>query len=325
MAEDLHNPLNNPDAEPVRQAPGVTPSAPEPVDEELSQFLDDIFESEPSSDHDVVAETPDPQAGGAPSSPSEAAAHTASEVPAAPLPGGSDPQDSGDQAKAAPAPSQDDLQRTVLERLNAQLQRMEQPPQEAAPQAPEMTPDALVQYYAPRVQQYIEAGWIDEDLAALYPKHAALTVHMWDTGTQLRQGVQQTQAFTQAEEARRARESAEQQLESTISQVSSRGDIFGALEEKEVRDGFREFLISEVNPRLSQVTPDYLARQFYAYKQDLIFDKVKAQLQHAETSSAPSDADLAAQEGGSARIAPAASSKPEFVDLLEGTAAAEWY
>lgn len=326
MAEDLNNPLNNPAAEPVGQPP--TPrgeeAEPEP-DQELADFLDDVLDN---------ADTSAPMAGESTQLPEPAAPAV---LP--PSPENQSALDGGDEHPASPSPdgeavqpAVDPLQHQVLERLNDQLERMGQPPAAQPVQAQPVTPEAMLQHYQPRIQQYVEAGYLDEDYVSLYPRQAALMVHMWDMGTNLQAGVQQTQQFTQAEQARRTEDNANTQLNTAIDEVASRGEVFGALSDTEVREGFREFLITEVNPLLSQVTPDFLARQFYAYNHQLIFDTIRqgvgadaqAGTQPA-VAQAPTGAQLAQQEGSAARTVPAVTGQPDFADLLQGTTAEGWY
>jgi hypothetical protein len=317
MAEDRANPLNNPQMAEAISHPAPA-SEPPPRNDELEDFLDEVLETpEPQASAPPPREqgvsTPEPAQAvspGAPPTPS-ADAPTAHPAPAAP--------------PEAAAPDSEALQQEVLRRLNEQLQRMAEPaPQEPAP-PPQVTPDQLYRQYQDRIQQYTEAGWLDEDFVALYPKQAALMVHMWDMGTGLQQGVQQTQAFTQAEETRRAQESASKQLDDAIAAVAARGEVFGALGTDEVRQGFREFLI-DLNPHMSQITPDFLARQFYAYNSQLIYDLAKQQSQNPSVQpDGPSAAQLARQEGAGTRAAPTTAQVPEFADLLEGHAASRWY
>jgi hypothetical protein len=315
MAEDALNPLNNPQMAEAISHP-APPSEPPPANSELEDFLDEVFETQPQASvpppREQGVSTPEPAQAvspGAPPAPS-ADAPTAHPAPAVPT--------------EAPAP-EPDLQQEVLRRLNEQLQRMAEPPPQEQPPPPQVTPDQLYRQYQDRIQQYTEAGWLDEDFVALYPKQAALMVHMWDMGTGLQQGVQQTQAFTHAEETRRARESASKQLDDAIAAVAARGEVFGALGTDEVKQGFREFVI-DLNPHMSQITPDFLARQFYAYNSQLIYDLAKQQSPSPTAQpDGPTAAQLARQEGAGTRAAPSATQAPEFADLLEGHAASRWY
>ena len=323
MAEDLHNPLNNPAAEPVGQDP--TPPSEEPeANDELSEFLSDYFESEPRQQAEETPAEPapsPPQAAAEPVSEGEPA-DTAPETPSSPSP--------PPAAEVEPTePPTDDLQRRVLERLNEQLERMNAPT-EPAQQAEQVTPDQMVQHYQPVMQQYVDGGWLDEDFVALYPKQAALMVHMWQMGTNMQQGVQETQQYTQAEQERRSQEDATRQLNSAMDEVTGRGDVYDALKDAEVRQGFQDFLINEVNPRLSQVTPDFLAKQFYAFHHQLIFDTIRQQQSGGQADAQPvqgepTAAQLAQQEGSSSRAAPTSPDVPEFVSMLEGHPAERWY
>lgn len=317
---DPFNPLNNPDVEPVSHAPVAREAPPEP-DQEFEDFLDDIFETPTDAAADI---TPPPAA--SPPAPAERP-RVESPPPSAaliPTPGDA-PSAEGLPAPPASEP-QDDAQRQLLERLNRQLDRME--PQEPAPQptGPDLSkPDTFLEFYRPAIAAAVRDGWINEDTAALDPMGAALQIHMWN---QIQQGgaqLQQTQEFTQAEQTRRSQEQATKQLDTAMDEVAGRGEIFEALKTDEVRTGFRDFLINELNPRLSQINADFLARQFYAYNHQLIFDTVHQQRESGGQQETASAAQLAQQEGTSARSAPSSIQQPEFLDLLEGTAAARWY
>ena len=324
MAEDIHNPLNNPGAEP--ESPAATPPASEPeIDTELSEFLDDVFES--SQD---VALPEEPEAGH-----TQEGAEDPSPLPAeAPVAETSAPEEETPDASPGTPESDpsDDLQRQVLERLNTQLERMSETPEEPAPQAEPVTPQAFLDHYRPKIDEYVRQGWIEEDRAALYPMDVAMQIHLFEVGGQLQQGVQQTQQFTEAEQTRQAHESAQQQLNSAMDEVASRGEVFNSLSDPKIRNDFQTFLVEEVNPRVSQINSDFLAKQFYAFSHQTIFNLQQQNSQAGDTTVAtpagqgePSPAQLAQQEGASTRAAPSDSSPPEFVELLEGTPAASWY
>lgn len=330
MAEDIHNPLNNPGAEPISPAPQASAPREEPPEpnDELDSFLDEVFETHSAADDTEPAteEPPPVQAGRPPEDRAPAAVPTQQPArDATPREPSAQPALASDAPAPTPQP-ENDLQRQTLELLNEQLRRMGQQPEPERPQPQPITPDELVRQLQPRVQQYIEAGWITEDHALLYPRETALQVHMWDQIQQGTQQLQQTREFTETEQQRRSYEAADRQINTAIDEVAARGDVFGALGDAEVRQGFREFLINEVNPRLSQVNADFLARQFYAYNHQLIFDLANQQRESGNgQQEAPSAAQLASQEGSSARGSQVTREKPEFADMLEGMAAARWY
>jgi len=213
--------------------------------------------------------------------------------------------------------------------LREQLERMGQPPT-PEPQPPPIpqhlaNPQAFLEYYQPAIDAAVREGWIDPDQAALYPMDQAFKIHLWQTLRNGTQRLEEAHQFTRTEQERRQVDEASRTLDSAIDEVAGRGEMFEALRTGEVRQGFRDFLIDEVNPRLSQITPDFLARQFYAYNHELIYNTVRQGGGQASPQQGATPAQLARQEGSSTRAAATAVQAPEFADLLEGTPYARWY
>ena len=320
MAEDLYNPLTNPD---IIVGPSSTKAEREPeVDEELSQFLDEIFEDEPVSDEE------------------EAEVETVSEVENTDLPEQSiDAEGELDQVPATPAepsdspsdatniPTLEDLQRDVLERLSQNLERSETAEETAEAEPTPITPEMLVQHYAPRVQELIGAGWIGEDHALNYPVETAIMAHLINVGGQMQQGINQTQEYVAGDQQRREADQLRADFNSVIDSVAGREGVFTALSKPDVRQEFEKFLLEEANITRGSLNPDYVAKQFYAFSYDTIGNTIKQQLQ--PEPSVPEDrgeSSLTQQERNSSRQPPPAEVElPDFYDLLEGTEASQWY
>lgn len=301
MAEDTHNPLNNPDA-PLSQAPPPAREEPPQADPELESFLDDVFSPEAQT-VDEPEDTPAPL-------PDQAGAPAASHQP---VPAASTTPDPGVPQTQPPA---DDLQKQVMQELLTKLQAM--PTQQGQPEPQQaqqqLTPEIIRQQMKPVVDQYVQAGWISEDMAALYPQEATAMAWMYSTISQLQQSNNQALQYIQSTQQRDVGNQAATTLDSAITEVSGRGDVFDALKDDGVRQGFRDYII-ELNPLMSQLTPDFLARQYYAYNHQLILDTAKAAAAPTQKKSA---AALAKQEGSSARQAPTSAPQEEWADMLAG-------
>jgi hypothetical protein len=162
----------------------------------------------------------------------------------------------------------------LLERLKTLEERVK--PVETKPQAagpPALTPEFVRTAMQPAVDNAIKTGWIPEDekwLAESCPTVLAEVMRglfrighlekavggMANRGVQMDQNAMVEQAITG--------------LETNLDNLAKSAPEFGALSDKEVREGFVEFLRDDVNPQLSAITPQFLARQYYAYCKESI-------------------------------------------------------
>ena len=317
MAEDAYNPLNdtNETADAPAEPEPAIPESVNDVDDGLADFLEEtelfdalaVVDDEPDSQEPeppVSVQTPAVE----PEDPAQPAAQeTTLTPPATPEP--------------ASAPNEE-LQRETLELLRDRLQAQtagEEPVQ------PQLTPQQAFQSFQPQVQQAVEAGWITEEHAALYPQESALIVYAL---TQLQQGgqrVQQIEQYTEAERHRQAVGQAQAQLNTAIDEVAARGGDFGLLSDPAIRKEFEDF-IYELDPQMSKINADFLAKQYFAFNHEPIMNAIREQNSQPNVNTEPTPTQLAQQEGVSTRPTEGATpEKPEFADLLAGLQAERWF
>ena len=311
MAEDIHNPLNNPDAlgsgpanlQPEPEPPMETTSAP---DDELGQFLDDYYDGQLDQPTNQLMPEPTPEPEPVAEEPVVEEQPVAEEPEVAPEPIVEQPEYSTQQEN--------------MELLNQWLRSATAPePEQEVPQAP------LHEQMKPLVDYYVQNGNIDEDYADMWPKEAGIMAYLYHMGGQLQGQVQQNASFTQAELERRETARVVKELDDAIDTVIERGGLYEALKDKTERDNFKRFLSTDVNLETEKINnPDLLARQVYAFYQDKISEMSEAYSQTASQRREPSVTTM--QEGNTSRVeAPPQTEKPEFWDMLEGEPSSTWY
>jgi len=202
-----------------------------------------------------------------------------------------------------------------MQELLTHLQSMRQP-QEPAQPPPQITPEQARQQLKPLVDNLVKTGWISEDMAALYPNEAAAMAYQHVQILQMQQALQQVQGYINQTQQGTQANQAEQGIYRAIDEVASKGDVFEPLKTPEIRKGFFDWIV-ELNPLQSQITPDFLARQYYAYNHQVIFNTVK-QAQQYQAPTRQSRGAKAQQEGGSAHLPPPAQPSVEWADMIAG-------
>lgn len=355
MAEDRFNPLNaqahrwdplypvgmaegqsNPNVTP-RQAPGRQAEEPSPPDGTFDAFLDEVFGADETSEEpDTTAEVPespepDPEEPPATIPPPEKA------VSSPPPPA---------QPAAVPPPPRFAYngQYYTLEELatqglltealqkatqfdSARQQPPVQPVQQAQqqPQTPpqrQVTPEEVQRTYAPMVERMVSDGWMEADVPTLYPQTTAAIMQMF---TLAQQAHQMASALVQArmqEQQETQRTTASSRLDAAITSAAEQGTLYQGLKDPTIRQGFRDFLVNEVNPVVEQVTPEFVSRLWFAYNQDIIRDLAQQVQQPAvqgtQNGHTTAVAPPAPAARGSARMDRVPVEQDPWADLIQG-------
>jgi hypothetical protein len=156
------------------------------------------------------------------------------------------------------------------------------------------------------VQQSVREGWIDEDVATLYPAATASMLLMRQQLLQLQQVVGQQQQILGQQQQQTLIQTVQQQLETTLDAAAQQGPLYEGLRVPTEREAFRTYL-RELNPMVGQLTPQFVGQHWLAYKTQ----QLAAQM-HAN-GTAPWQQWLAQASGGQVPAAappPPASSAP---------------
>lgn len=208
----------------------------------------------------------------------------------------------------------DDLQRKALDAAK--------PPERAEEPRPALRPEQVQAAYAPVLAEEIKQGWLEPDVAELYPKTTATVRYHIDRLNGMVQAIEGLAQRFYAVENKVLGVSPEDvfgRLDKDLDALAGDAERkeFGVLKEKAVRDGFVEF-IKALDPRVKQIQdPEFLRRQFYAYNNDAIQEAMRQAAASSEQD--PKRRAQAAGEGrpGGRPPAPAPVEKTHLEELTE--------
>ena len=183
------------------------------------------------------------------------------------------------------------LQQKYQKFLEAQAERQAQPPAQqpqARPQAPGLSPVQVRAAYEPIMNQLVQAGAIEQDLAEAYPGFVAQALHISHTTTQRLAQAEQLLEVMADRLVSGDQQSEKSQVVGTMDRFSANlaakeGEAYKALADPQERDSFYQFLAEQVNPPVSALNEDFMARMYVAYKRDEWATAIKAaQAQNAK-------------------------------------------
>lgn len=340
MAEDRFNPLNNPNVAP-RQAPGRHAEETSPPDGTFDAFLDEVFGADEAHEEPQaqleVPESPDPALEEPPATiPPPEKAVSSPPPPAQPAAVPPPPRfayngqyytleelaTQGLLTEALQKATQFDSarQQPPVQPVQ-QAQQQPQTPQQPPPQR-QVTPEEVQRTYAPMVERMVSDGWMEADVPTLYPQTTAAIMQMF---TLAQQAHQMASALVQArmqEQQEVQRTTASSRLDDAITHAAEQGTLYQGLKDPTIRQGFRDFLVNEVNPVVEQVTPEFVSRLWFAYNQDIIRDLAQQVqqpvAQGTQNGHATAVAPPAPAARGSARIDRAPVEQDPWDDLIQG-------
>jgi len=203
-----------------------------------------------------------------------------------------------------------------LVRQQAQLeqQRQQQPPQ---PQDPRVQQAQLLAQFAPELGNVVQQGYMEQDYVQLYPNVSAQMLAHRDMLYQLRRDFDQfTQSYsgtTRKAEATSHRTN----LDANLDALAGKGEIYALLKDPTERQNFLQHLVEDVNPTVDRITPEWLARQWVAYKHEAIVTGMQAQTER-ERLERETQRRRAASDGKGSRPTPVPAAEPTLLDELIG-------
>jgi hypothetical protein len=170
----------------------------------------------------------------------------------------------------------------LLEREATRQREVETKPQQAE-QTREVPAEQIVAHYQPQFQQVVDKGYIESDFVELHPRLTAnMLMHrdlLYGVQKQVSEIVQHLNGRIQTDQATSARSTLDGAIDGVIAVGSSdkeNGVLFEPLKDPEVRKGFSDYLI-ELNPAVSQLTSEFVRRQYFAYNHEIFADLKRAQ------------------------------------------------
>jgi hypothetical protein len=206
------------------------------------------------------------------------------------------------------------LQEKYQGALEQQLQLQQQPPALAQPE--------IRMRYAGEVHRAVKDGYIESDFAELYPDFAAQAMMHRDLLYNMHRTVQALQQEVGGYTGRQRAEEGRSKLDTALDGLATHGlnglgqEVFAPLQQPAEREGFFQFLL-QLNPTVDKLTPEFLGRQWIAYKGDALLTAANAAA--AAQQAQRGQAIRQAQGGGrSARpAAPPVQPKSHLDSLME--------
>lgn len=321
MAADPHNPLNSPPAH-VAETSSDTDG---PQDEMFAAFLADA-DLAPANEHEAAEAEEAPPA----EKPPLRLVPTPPAVPPSP------PQ----PPAALPPPVRfsyngnfytlEELaqQGLLTEALQKASQFDTQKASAAAPvEAPQPTPTPLSakelhRQMSPMVEELVTQGFIEADLPELYPQMTASMVSLYQQVGALRQAMQSIVQFYGQQQQQSQTQQVTSMLDNAIAATMQRGGLYQSLTDDTTQEGFRKYLW-DLNPMVSQLTPEFVARQYVSYvaSDNTVLQKLQHQLAAQRQGASGAPVPVAVPARGSTRQPrqPVPNDEAEpWADMMEG-------
>jgi hypothetical protein len=211
------------------------------------------------------------------------------------------------------------LQKRYVELLE-QVRQQAQPPAPApVPQDPRVEQAQLLAQLAPEIGQIIRQGYIEEDFGTLYPNTIAQMVahrnmlyeltKRFDTFEQTHRGqTRQAEATTHRTN-----------LDANLDALAGKGELYAPLKDPTERQKFLEHLVQDVNPTVDRITPEWLMRQWVAFKHETILAATQATAER-ERLERETARRRAVSDGKGSRPTPAPTGEPSHLDFIIGDA-----
>lgn len=188
-------------------------------------------------------------------------------------------------AQAERYPSVNEKYQTLLEKLAKGPEVKAEP----AKPAPGPTAAEYQAAFGAYVQDVAKSGLIEEDFVAAYPNYANQGAALFHNVQQLNTQVKAVNDFLLALGEGNRRTSVVQNLNAITDSLANSGeDIFKPLADVAAggeREKFYDFLVNRVNPMVESLNPEFLAAQWFAYKQKELAGTLK-QVQTADHATA---------------------------------------
>jgi len=189
----------------------------------------------------------------------------------------------------------------LIDRVMGQQQPAQPEAQPQAQPQPRISSEMLVANYQPQMQALVQAEDLEGDLVELYPKALARQFLMADLVIDTRNAVRDLLQWRGQIAGSAEQFTVDQQINGTLDQLTAQGGHFDLLKDPKVREGFREFIVGEVNPQRGQLTPEFLGRQFAAFNQDVLLEAARQANEQVQKDRAQK---LRQAQGGNASSRP---------------------
>lgn len=198
-----------------------------------------------------------------------------------------------------------------------QVQQAEQARREAEAlqqQQPQLTPQQLQQHWQPHLDKLAEDGWIEDDIAQLYPNFASGALTFREEVAQRLAQIegalgQVSGVFQQAQEQQKvqAASSVMDRIKAHLTKISQEGEIFAPLADPEKQIEFLSQIRDRLNPPVELLlnNPDIMREYWVGSNHETVLASV-AQAKQNSNATKQRQRSLAAGEGSSARPAAAA-------------------
>lgn len=164
-------------------------------------------------------------------------------------------------------------------------------------QAPQFSQAEIRAAYDPLVANAVKQGYIEEEFALVYPNAAAQMLFNVDLMYDARAAVQGIANVLTT--GRREVDTQQQrgQVFSVLDQVAGSDPFYAPMKEGATKNEFLRYLIEEVNPTLDKMTPEFVARQWVAFRHEEIRRNAATQAE-ASRDKRTRDRKLAVGVGG---------------------------
>jgi len=205
----------------------------------------------------------------------------------------------------------------LLENLRQQSQQPQRPPE--PPMDPRVQQAHLLAQMAPEIGNVVRQGFIEEDFAQLYPNVIAqMLAHrnaLYDIVRRFDSFEQTHQGQTRQAEATTHRTN----LDANLDSLAGKGELFAPLKNPTERQAFLEHLVQDVNPTVDRITPEWLARQWIAFKHETIVTAAQATAERDRLERETARR-RAASDGKGSRPTPVPAPAETHLDFIIGDA-----
>lgn len=198
----------------------------------------------------------------------------------------------------------------MLGQAEQQRQAHDAQTQWTAVEADPAMPQKLTDAYAPAIKELVKTGWVEEDIAELYPGAVANFLALRDgTGARIQQlenvigsliqTTETTQEYTQNVQRREAVDTVASEFNNIFNTVASEGGIFEPLTKPEVRQEFLAELEQTMNPQVNYLLSDpAVLRSLWIAKNHKPLMDAASTMRQQEASRLEQSRRFAAGEGG---------------------------
>lgn len=165
--------------------------------------------------------------------------------------------------------------------LAGQAHAQQQSPQQPQQAQRGVNAAQIQAFYKPAVEHAVKTGMIEQDLAEAFPSFVSQSLYAMDQLVDARGAISHLIQRLNVMEQGSQQNAVEGSIRAQIAGLANNGEHFASLSSPEEQEGFLNYLI-QINPQVGQLQqPDFLARQWFAYKSDAFGAQLQQQRQAA--------------------------------------------